>query len=80
MQNFVNLMYFTTHLAPNIMIGSTVASSVILNPNIFSLIKVFDRKKYICQYRHICNSYHAIFYMGPSLNSNSDLSYLYLYV
>ena len=27
-------MFFTTHLAPNIMIGSTISSCVTLNPNI----------------------------------------------
>ena len=30
----VHLLLFTTHLAPNIMIGPTKASGVILNPNI----------------------------------------------
>ena len=30
----VNLMFLTNHLAPNIMIGPTIASGVILNPNI----------------------------------------------
>ena len=30
----VNLMIFTTHLAPNVMIDLTVASGVLLNPNI----------------------------------------------
>ena len=27
-------IFFTTHLAPNIMIGPTIASDVILDPNI----------------------------------------------
>ena len=27
-------MFFTIHLAPNIMIGLTIASGVLLNPNI----------------------------------------------
>ena len=30
----VNFMFFATHLAPNIMLGPTIASGVILNPNI----------------------------------------------
>ena len=34
MWNFVNLIIFTTHLAPNIMIGPTIAWSVALSPNI----------------------------------------------
>ena len=30
----VNLMFFTTHLALNVMMGPTIASCVISNPNI----------------------------------------------
>ena len=30
----VNFMFFATHPAPNVMIGPTIASGVILNPNI----------------------------------------------
>ena len=30
----LNLIFITNHLAPNIMIGSTIASGVILNQNI----------------------------------------------
>ena len=31
-----NLMFYTTHLAPNIMIGPTIASCVILNQFVFA--------------------------------------------
>ena len=34
-------MFFTTHLAPNIMIGPTIAAGVILNSNIFREYEAF---------------------------------------
>ena len=32
--HFVNLMFFTIYLSPNIMIGLTIASGVLLIPNL----------------------------------------------
>ena len=37
---------FTTHLAPNILVGPTIASVVILNPNVL--------RKFIDLLRHFC--------------------------
>ena len=46
-------MFFTTHLAPNIMIGPTIASGVILNPYI--LRKCLALKQYLQMYVSIVN-------------------------
>ena len=43
----VNLMFFTAHLPPNIMVGPTIALGVILNPDILH--------QYIASREHTCN-------------------------